>query len=138
MLKTGAALKVITYGSGAAWELVHTYSAESVDSLGYIGRQSLISAMNGPTTGIMPASKSGLSIDRVVQEDIQASLMERICQYSESADLFIWDITDERFGVVPTADSKYVTRSPQLRTVSPVFNRKAHSGLLAREPAHQL
>jgi hypothetical protein len=120
MVKTEGALKVITYGSGPAWELVHTYSAESIDSVSYVGRQSLISAMNGPTTGISPpTTASGPHIERVVLEDIQASLMDRIRPNAASADLFVLDITDERFGVVAATDSTYVTRSPQLRT-SPV------------------
>ncbi|MCC3269916.1 alpha/beta hydrolase [Arthrobacter gengyunqii] len=108
-------MNVITYGSGAAWELVHTYSLGSVHPLGHIGRQSLISAMNGASLDLnQTADNAGSRIDRVVREDIQASLMERIRQQAEATDLLIWDINDERFGVVGTGNSTYVTRSPQL------------------------
>ena len=116
MVKTGDVLKVITYGSGAAWELVHTYSADSINSLTYVGRQSLISAMNGPSKGLAHLSDaSATRFERAVQEDVQASLMDRVRGHAASADLLIWDISDERFGLVSTADSTYLTRSPQLR-----------------------
>ena len=115
MPKTAGPLKVITYGSGPAWELAHTYSVDSVHSLGHIGRQSLVSAMNGPSPRITQADAStGPTVDRVVLEDVQASLMDRIRQQAESVDLLIWDTNDERFGVVETGNSTYVTRSPQL------------------------
>ena len=88
MPKTAGPLKVITYGSGAAWELAHTYSLDSVRSLGHIGRQSLVSAMNGPSPEMAPAENStGRRVDRVVLEDTQASLMDRIRQQAGSADL---------------------------------------------------
>ena len=102
---------------------MHTYSVDSVDSVSYIGRQSLISGMNGPTDGVTPSTiTSGHRIERVVLEDIQASLMDRIRPYAASADLLIWDISDERFGVVAADDSTYVTRSPQYKK-SPIALR---------------
>lgn len=119
MSKTGRALKVITYGSGPASELVRTYSTDSVQSLTHVGRQSLISAMTGLTLGIVPAGEATqLRMERVVKDDIQATLPKRIREHAESADLLIWDIHDERFGIATGADSTYVTRSPQLKTAS--------------------
>lgn len=121
MAKTAGSLNVITYGSGPAWELVRTYSDDSVRSVGHVGRQSLISAMNGASPGVIPADASKNNrTDRVVQEDVQASLMDRIRQQAKSADLLLWDINDERFGVLETENSTYITRSPQL-TAAPLL-----------------
>lgn len=116
MPKITGPLKVITYGSGPASELIRTYSTDSVQSLAHIGRQSLISAMTGPSLGVIPDAKATkLRVERVVRDDIQATLSERIREHAESADLLIWDIHDERFGIVTAPGATYLTRSPQLK-----------------------
>lgn len=111
-------IRVLVYGSGAAVPLLATYS-DNADRAAYVARQSLISAMNG-ASGISLSVPSDLSpaASRVLMDDVQSSLTDELAAKSGELDCVLWDLADERFGVLRLADGTYLTASPQLSKAS--------------------
>lgn len=82
----------------------------------YIARQSLISAYAEPT--ILESSDiESLTSEfqkRTVRDDFRGSLHEDMQTFGTGADLLIWDLTDERYGVWDLGGGQFVTRSVEL------------------------
>ncbi|MFZ3452656.1 DUF6270 domain-containing protein [Arthrobacter sp. 7Tela_A1] len=107
--------KVFVYGSHAAAGLVNNYS-EGVARTGYVVRQSLISAMNGPS-GVsfeLPPGLTGAAAHQV-RQDALASLPAEVEEKTSNVDCILWDLADERFGVHALTDGTFITASPQLK-----------------------
>lgn len=80
----------------------------------YVARQSLISAMSGPTSGL-PDPKLGSAFQkRCVDGDIKGDLYTKISRFSADADVFAMDLLVERLGVLKMPDGTYITRSNEL------------------------
>lgn len=82
--------------------------------LGYIARQSLISAASKPTELLDGNSlKSGFQ-NRSLTGDLQSSLHGAVKRSAPETDLLLIDLTDERLGVRALPDGSYITDSAEL------------------------
>ncbi|MDD1477246.1 DUF6270 domain-containing protein [Arthrobacter sp. H16F315] len=81
---------------------------------GFVSRQSLISAMNGPSAATIGPSSTPRPADvRLLNADIRGSLCTDIASKAEGTDAVLVDLFDERFGVELLGDGTYITRSPE-------------------------
>ncbi|MDK1329045.1 DUF6270 domain-containing protein [Arthrobacter sp. zg-Y1143] len=106
--------RIFVYGGNAASALVNAYS-ENAARVGFVARQSLISAMNPPGRvefGLPPGVTA--SAERLVRQDAASSLTDELGKSAPDTDLVFWDLDDERFGVYEMEDGSYLTRSPLL------------------------
>lgn len=107
--------RVFIYGSHAAANLINSYT-ESAERTGYVVRQSLISAMNGPSNVTLDASPGQTTAGlRQVRDDAAASLPSTLEYKATTLDFMLWDLADERFGVHSLTDGTFLTASPQLK-----------------------
>lgn len=107
-------LNVFVYGGGPAAALTNDHSDGSMRRSGFVSRQSLISAMNGPSAAtIGPASTPRPADVRLLNADIRGSLCTDIGGKAEDTDVVLVDLFDERFGVELLGDGTYITRSPE-------------------------
>jgi|GEM_PF-1060747 len=131
-------LKVFSYGGGPASAIVDHFPDDAVQQAGLVSRQSLISAMGGPSSVPLTDSAARPAAVRVLQADIAASLRNDVEARLPGIDLVLWDLFDERFGVDRLVDGTYLTRSPErvkhvtasigaMRTI--VFGTDEHFGL---------
>ncbi|MCC9174283.1 DUF6270 domain-containing protein [Arthrobacter sp. zg-Y179] len=104
--------RIFVYGSNAASAMVTAYSS-NVTRSGFVARQSLISAMNGPSNVelTVPADLT-VSAANHVRRDAASSLTADLTRVD--VDLLLWDLADERFGVSELSDGSFLTTSPQL------------------------
>ncbi|WP_120520428.1 DUF6270 domain-containing protein [Arthrobacter celericrescens] len=106
-------LKVFSYGGGPASAIVDHFPAGAVQQAGLVSRQSLISAMGGPSRMALADSAARPAAVRVLQADIASSLRNDVEARLPGIDLVLWDLFDERFGVDRLSDGTYLTRSPE-------------------------
>jgi pimeloyl-ACP methyl ester carboxylesterase len=106
-------LNVFVYGGGPASGVVTDYSDTSLKRSGLVSRQSLISAMTGPS-GASVAPKSSLrpSEMRQINADLRGSLPDDLAGHAQDIDFVLMDLFDERFGVDQIEDGSYLTRTP--------------------------
>ncbi len=118
--------RVFVYGSHAAAGLINNYS-EGVVRAGYVVRQSLISAMNGPSSATLDLPP-GLTAaaERQVRHDAAGSLPAELTDKATKLDCVLWDLADERFGVHALTDGTFITSSPQFKNV------KVHGAAVSR------
>lgn len=106
-------LNVFTYGGGPAGEVLRHVPAGSMRPAFAVSRQSLISAVSAPGIAeIGPAPLSPVS-RRVLEADLQGSLLNDVSRRAAETDALLWDLFDERFGVEALSDGTYITRSPE-------------------------
>ncbi|WP_136017894.1 DUF6270 domain-containing protein [Arthrobacter silvisoli] len=131
-------LKVFSYGGGPASAIVDHFPGDAVQQAGLVSRQSLISAMGGPSGAVFADAAARPAAVRVLQADIAASLRNDVEARLPGIDIVLWDLFDERFGVDRLVDGTYLTRSPErvkhvtagsgaMRTI--VFGTDEHFGL---------
>ncbi|MFF2677007.1 DUF6270 domain-containing protein [Arthrobacter koreensis] len=110
--------RVFVYGGNAAANLINIYSEGAVRA-GYVVRQSLISAMYGPS-GVALTLPENLSeaAARHVNDDALSALPSKLKDQATTLDCVLWDLTDERFGVHALSDGTFLTSSPQLQAAS--------------------
>ena len=106
-------LKVFSYGGGPASAIVDHFPGHALQQAGLVSRQSLISAMGGPSEAVLATTATRPAAVRVLQADIAASLRADIETRLPSTDIVLWDLFDERFGVDRLGDGTYLTRSPE-------------------------
>jgi hypothetical protein len=86
---------------------------EEVGISGYVARQSLISAMNGPSK--LPKADLGSPFQsRMVNGDIESNLIPSLEKVASNTDLFVMDCHVERVGVFKLKDGSFVTSSSEL------------------------
>lgn len=88
----------------------------------YVARQSLISATSKPEKRINLNLLSDNFNSRMIKGDIQSSLFNKINQYSNNVDIFLFDILSERLGTYRLSGGTYITNSTEL----------ANSGILPK------
>lgn len=82
--------------------------------LGYIARQSLISAASKPTELLNGnVLKSGFQ-NRSLTGDMKSNLHTTVRRHAAETDILLIDLTDERLGVRALPDGSYVTDSAEL------------------------
>lgn len=104
--------RVLVYGSCVARDTVEFAAAETVELLGYIARQSLISA--GSDAGAHLPQELSVSSpfqERMIVADFAGSLFERVAATAGDIDVLLWDLADERHGVYRFDDGTVATRS---------------------------
>lgn len=106
-------LKVFSYGGGPASAIVDHFPGDAVQQAGLVSRQSLISAMAGPSSVAFADTAARPAAMRVLQSDIAASLRNDVEARLPGIDVVLWDLFDERFGVDRLVDGTYLTRSPE-------------------------
>lgn len=114
LTRTPQRVKVVVVGSHVTRD-TFAFLDPGLFHLGaFVARQSLISAF-GPA-GAPPFDPSVLPSpfqQRMVEGDARSSLAETVA--AAAADLVLWDLFDERFGVLEQADGTVTTDSVELR-----------------------
>lgn len=93
---------------------------EHLDKIGnplidYVARPSLISAFSEPFAITADGSLLSSTFQiRNLQGDLDSNLPTRICIESPNYDLLLWDLADERLGVIDCGQGRYITRSVEL------------------------
>lgn len=105
--------KVLIYG-GCVTRDAFEHLDDSFKLVGYLARQSLISAAS-PATGLLTeASLQSSFQNRSLNGDIGSSLFGSVRSAAPKVDLFVIDILSERLGVFKLADGSYITHSGEL------------------------
>lgn len=103
-------LKIFMYGSCVSRDTFDFFSRESCLLLGYVSRQSVISAFYPADPGVLTRSSMSSKFQmRNSVGDFDGDLLARIDTEGQGADVILWDIIDERNGVVKTTEGGYVT-----------------------------
>lgn len=97
----------------------------------YVARQSLISAASKPERRINLKDLSENFNSRMIKGDIQSSLFNKIKQYNDSIDVFLFDILSERLGVFRISGGTYITNSTELAN-SNILSKNEFSKTLIR------
>lgn len=82
--------------------------------LGYIARQSMISALSPPTDLLDGEALGSAFQNRSLVGDIKSNLLQNLRRHADDIDLLVIDLTDERLGVIRLPDATYVTHSSEL------------------------
>ncbi|SDS35480.1 hypothetical protein SAMN04489719_2129 [Agrococcus carbonis] len=99
--------------------LSHVAADFSVES--YIARQSLISAGSPVAASPLHAERIPSSFQRrSMQSDHQGDLFDQVSHRADVVDLVLWDIVDERNGVVRSPDGHYFTNNWELHQTGAV------------------
>lgn len=101
---------MLLYGSCVSRDTYELVKNER-DLLGYVARQSLISAMSVPAAAPTLDALESPFQRRMVTEDFEGSLKEIVRSASRHAAVFLIDLVDERLGVHRLSKESYVTRS---------------------------
>ncbi|WP_120520410.1 DUF6270 domain-containing protein [Arthrobacter celericrescens] len=82
--------------------------------LGYVARQSMISALSRPTELLNGEALASSFQNRSLNGDLKSNLLPTLRRHAADIDLLVIDLTDERLGVFRLPDGTYVTRSSEL------------------------
>ncbi|WP_024476136.1 DUF6270 domain-containing protein [Arthrobacter sp. CAL618] len=116
---------IFIYGSCVARDTYEYFDQKKHPLMDYVARQSLISAFSEPVD--LSARDSDLASAfqvKNLQGDLDGDLTRRIQAQSAACGILIWDLADERLGVIDCGQGQYITRSVEL----------VRSGLLERLP----
>ena len=104
--------RVLVYGSCVARDTIEFADSSGVDLRGYVARQSLLSA-GSDASSHLPESMSVSSKfqERMIRADFAGIFPERLASMTDTIDVLLWDLTDERHGVHRFPDGTVVTRS---------------------------
>lgn len=112
-------VRTFIYGSCVSRDTFEYLTPGRYELIGYSARQSLISAMSPPEESPLelPPIESAFQ-ERMLREDWESSLPQRLAEVADSCDLLLWDLCDERLGVYQTSRNRdghgqdtYATRS---------------------------
>lgn len=103
---------VFIYGGCTSRDAVDYYPDFGLNMVGYVARQSLISAF-GPAklSGFDFSGVSGSFNQRMLKGDILSSMPRLVAEASADLDVLIWDLMIERVGVYPVPGGGMVTRN---------------------------
>ncbi|MEE2568486.1 DUF6270 domain-containing protein [Pseudarthrobacter sp. J64] len=107
--------KVMIYGSCVSRDAFEELGT-GYTLLGYVARQSVISALSRPTDLLDGEALGSAFQNRSLTGDLKSNLLPTLRRFAEQIDLFVVDLTDERLGVIRLPDGSYVTRSAELAT----------------------
>lgn len=82
--------------------------------LGYVARQSMISALSRPTDLLEGDALGSAFQNRSLAGDLKSNLLPMLRRYAADIDVLVIDLTDERLGVIRLPDGSFVTRSAEL------------------------
>lgn len=105
-------LRVFIYGSCVTRDAVEFWDPAQLEMVGYIARQSLISAMS-PASDVEGFRLSQIDSSfqrRMMRGDIESSLLPTLESAKDDYDILLWDLTDERNGVQQLPDGGWITR----------------------------
>lgn len=108
--------RVVIYGSCVSRDTFEFLDQDAFHLDRYIARQSLISAYSVPTE-LAESDLTALGSDfqrRTIRDDFAGSLHSDLQMYGANADVLLWDLTDERYGVWDLGGGRFVTRSIEL------------------------
>lgn len=114
---------VFLYGGCVIRDAFRELSDEN-ELVGYVARQSLISAIN-PAAKLPQARLDSSFQSRMVNGDVQSNLLHIIRGAAEKIDLLVMDCHIERFGVYRLPDATFVTLSPELHASGIIRNTNA-------------
>lgn len=114
------ALDVAIFGSCVSRDAVG-YLPEVVTPVHYTARQSWVSSLS-PQCWMPPITRLSSPFQkRMVRDDFSSSLFDQIAKHAPAADIVLFDIIDDRLGVIEYFPRRFVTLSTELSS----------SGLLA-------
>lgn len=108
--------RVVIYGSCVSRDTFDFLDRNHFQLDRYIARQSLISAY-AEATPLNEMDIEPLSSDfqkRTIRDDFRSSLHQDLLTFGHNADVVLWDLTDERYGVWDLGGGQYITRSIEL------------------------
>lgn len=109
----GQGINVTIYGSCVSRDAMAFLKPGST-ILGYIARQSIISAAAPRTPVPGDVDLESAFQRRMVEDDFRSTAFRTIRALAPRTDVLVLDLVDERLGVVPVPGGSYVTRSMEL------------------------
>ncbi|WP_129788055.1 DUF6270 domain-containing protein [Promicromonospora panici] len=106
--------RVFIYGSCVSRDTFEHLEPGQFKLVGYVARQSVLSAYTRPVELIVPPTRESRFQQRMVSGDFASSLRSRIASAATHTDLVLIDLVDERLGVYLLPDGSVVTRSVEL------------------------
>ena len=114
---TKTAGRITVYGSCVARDAAREMEQRGWSVERYIARQSLISAGRPADVGDLDLSLLRSSFARrSFLSDMVGNLEAQLTAVASYTDLLLWDLTDERLGVLETAPGTFLTRSTEALT----------------------
>lgn len=108
-------LQVLIYGSCVSRDSFEYFDAEKFELQAYHARHSLISAFSRASAeSVADAQVTSRFQRRMLEEDAQALLTRRLYAGAPRPDVFLWDLVDERMGVVELPTGGHLTVSNEL------------------------
>lgn len=106
--------RLTVYGSCVSRDAASVLEGHAWSVERYIARQSLISA--GTSADVSRMDLSGLTsafVRRSFLSDAAGDLEAQLAEVARRTDILLWDLTDERLGVIETAPGCFLTRSTE-------------------------
>ncbi len=108
--------RVFIYGSCVSRDAFTSDDADEFEVVRYVARQSLVSAFSGtPTSDLDLKGIESPFQRRIVEGDLQGDLKDALRESADRIDVILWDLTDERLGIVCTPQGGYITLSEEFR-----------------------
>ncbi|PWD50868.1 hypothetical protein C8046_09600 [Serinibacter arcticus] len=132
-----AVLRTLVVGSCVSRDTVPHLPDGDAGLVGYVARQSLISAYAPPVVLLEPPAIASPFQQRMVRGDFASDLPAVLRRLAGGVDLVLWDLVDERLGVYVLPDDTAVTRTVDL-VAAQAETDVAAAGVLVRlgEEAH--
>lgn len=103
--------RAFIYGSCVTRDGVDMWQDYGLEMVGYVARQSLISATApARTSEFRTESIQSAFQKRMAEGDIRGNVVPKLVSDPASYDVILWDITDERLGVYQVPSGGYVSR----------------------------
>ncbi|TBT83379.1 hypothetical protein ET989_11875 [Propioniciclava sinopodophylli] len=110
---------VLIYGSCVARDLFEFFEPRAFRLVDYVARQSLVSAFSpGGPPPIDPALLHSRFQRRMLELDAASGLEQVLRDRRDDTDLLLWDLTDERLGLLQNPQGHLTTDSVEIRAVS--------------------
>lgn len=106
--------RTLVVGSCVSRDTFSHLPEDEFSLVGYIARQSLISAFSPPVVLLDPPALTSPFQRRMADADFASSLPDVVRRTAGRVDLVLWDLTDERLGVWVLPDDTAVTRTVDL------------------------
>lgn len=104
---------ILIYGSCVSRDAFEGLG-DGYDLLGYVARQSLISAMTPGTILLDGEALDSKFQNRSLRGDLSSNLIPTLRRFASDVDVLLIDLTDERLGVIQLPDDSYITHSHEL------------------------
>ena len=109
--------RITVYGSCVARDAASEMENRGWSVERYIARQSLISAGRPADVGDLDLSLLASPFARrSFMSDVVGNLEAQLTAVAARTDLLLWDLTDERLGVLETSPGAFLTRSTEAMT----------------------